>query len=263
MTDVLYDARARLVYSSVGPHKRTRQTARNGGTLMEHRVFGTTLPALEVQLQAGETIIADSGELSWMTDSIGMKTAVSGGGGKGLFGALKRSIGGGTLFLTEYHANGAPGAVTFATKMPGAIIPVSVHPGQGYLVHRHGFLAGTPGIEVGSGFQRSLGAGVFGGNGFIMQKLSGTADAWIGLSGEVVTYDLAPGQTIRAHPGHVGMLEERVSFDITTIKGIGNAVFGGDGVFLAALTGPGRIWLQTLPLPNLAHALMPYLPTKD
>ncbi len=230
---------------------------------MEHTIIGTTLPALEVHLQPGEKVIADSGELSWMTDSIGLHTTTAGGGGKGLFGALKRVAGGGTLFLTEYSANGAPGAVTFATKMPGSIIHVQVQPGQNYLVHKHGFLAGAPGIEVTAGFQRSLGAGIFGGAGFILQRLGGTAEAWVGLSGEVVVMDLTPGQTIRAHPGHVGMFEERVSFDITTIKGVGNAIFGGDGIFLAALTGPGRIWLQTLPLPNLAHALVPYLPTKE
>ena len=230
---------------------------------MEHYILGTTLPALEIRLQAGESILADSGELSWMTDSINLKTSTQGGGGKGLFGAIKRVVGGGTLFLTEYSANGRPGAVTFATKMPGSILPINIEPGNGYMVHRHGFLAGTTGIQITAGFQKTLGAGIFGGEGFVLQKLSGQAHAWIGLSGEVVIVDLAPGETLRAHPGHVGMFQERVSFDITMMKGISNAIFGGDGLFLAALTGPGRVWLQTLPLPNLAHALVPYLPSKS
>ncbi|HVC80023.1 MAG TPA: TIGR00266 family protein [Chloroflexota bacterium] len=230
---------------------------------MEHYILGTTLPALEIRLQAGESILADSGELSWMTDSINLKTSTQGGGGKGLFGAIKRVVGGGTLFLTEYSANGRPGAVTFATKMPGSILPINIEPGNGYMVHRHGFLAGTTGVQITAGFQKTLGAGIFGGEGFVLQKLSGQAHAWIGLSGEVVIVDLAPGETLRAHPGHVGMFQERVSFDITMMKGISNAIFGGDGLFLAALTGPGRVWLQTLPLPNLAHALVPYLPSKS
>jgi uncharacterized protein (TIGR00266 family) len=229
---------------------------------VEHYILGTTLPALEIRLQAGESILADSGELSWMTDSINLRTSTQGGGGKGLFGAIKRVVGGGTLFLTEYSANGRPGAVTFATKMPGSILPINIEPGNGYMVHRHGFLAGTTGVQISAGFQKTLGAGIFGGEGFVLQKLSGQAHAWIGLSGEVVIIDLAPGETLRAHPGHVGMFQERVSFDITMMKGITNAIFGGDGLFLAALTGPGRVWLQTLPLPNLAHALMPYLPSK-
>ncbi len=220
------------------------------------------MPALELRLQPGESVIADSGELSWMTDSINLKTSTQGGGGKGIFGAIKRMAGGGSLFLTEYSANGRAGAVTFASKMPGSILPISIEPGSGYMVHRHGFLAGTPGVQITVGFQKSLGAGIFGGEGIVLQKLAGSATAWIGLSGEVIIVDLAPGETLRAHPGHVGMFQERVSFDITMMKGISNAIFGGDGLFLAALTGPGRVWLQTLPLPNLAHALVPYLPSK-
>jgi uncharacterized protein (TIGR00266 family) len=230
---------------------------------VDHRIIGTTLPALEITLQANESIIADSGELSWMTDNIALHTSTQGGGGKGLFGAIKRVVGGGTLFLTEYTAQGRQGAVTFATKMPGAILPISIEPGSGFMIHRHAFLAATPGVEITMGFQRKLGAGIFGGNGFIMQKLSGSAHGWVGLSGEVVIVDLQPGETLKAHPGHVGMFQDRVAFDVTLMKGISNAIFGGDGLFLATLTGPGRVWLQTLPLPNLAHALAPYMPSNE
>jgi uncharacterized protein (TIGR00266 family) len=220
------------------------------------------MPALEVQLGPGETIIADSGELSWMSDSIEMHTTTAGAGGRGLFGAIKRVVSGGTLFLTEYTARNAPGQVTFATKMPGTIIDLNIERGAGYLVHRHGFVAATPGIEINPVIQR-IGAGVFGGEGFILQKLEGNATAWASLSGEMITYDLPPGQSIRVHPGHVGIFEERVRFEMTTIRGVTNMFFGGDGIFLVRLTGPGRVWLQTLPLPNLAHALIPYLPLKN
>ncbi len=223
---------------------------------MDHKIVGTTMPVLEVALQNGETIIAESGQLSWMSSSIELHTSTGGGG---ILGVFKRVAGGGTLFMTEYTARGAPGMVAFATKVPGHIVQVRIDAGSTYLVHRHGFLCGTPGIQVSAGFQRSLGAGVFGGNGFVLQKLSGTADAWIELDGEVVTYDLAPGESLRVHPGHVGMFEERVGFDITMLRGVRNVLFGGDGLFLAQLTGPGRVWLQSLPLANLAHALAPYL----
>ncbi len=220
------------------------------------------MPVLSITLEGGERVIAVSGELSWMTSTIRMNTTTGAGGGGGLFGVLKRVVGGGSLFMTEYHAEGATGVVAFATKLPGHILPIEVAPGRTYMIHRHGFLCGTSGIELGAGFQQSLGAGVFGGAGFILQRMSGAGTAWIELGGEIVTYDLAAGETMRVHPGHVGMFEDSVNFEITRIKGIANMLFGGDGIFLAALTGPGRIWLQTLTVSNLAHAISPFLPAK-
>jgi uncharacterized protein (AIM24 family) len=214
-----------------------------------------------VSLAPGEHIYAESGELSWLSSTIHMRTGmtVTGASG-GFFDALKRVFGGGTLFMTEYEAQGAPGFVAFASKVPGSILPCEVGPGRSYMVHRHGFLCGTPGATLSVGFQRSLGAGIFGGEGFVLQKIDGHGLAFIELSGEVVTYDIPPGEILRVHPGHVGMFQEGVGFDITTVPGITNKLFGGDGLFLAALRGPGRVWLQSLPLPNLAHALVPYLP---
>ncbi len=228
---------------------------------MDHKILGTTLPVLEMQLQPGESVIAVSGELSWMSASIDLQTTTGSGGG-GLGGLFKRVAGGGSLFMTKYTAQGAPGLLAFATKMPGHILPVEIGQGADYLVHRHGFMCGTEGIDVSAAFQQSLGAGIFGGDGFVLQKVSGSGQAWIELSGEVVPYTLAAGETLRVHPGHVGMFDSTISFEITRIKGIRNMLFGGDGIFLAALTGPGRIWLQSLPISNLAHALMPYLPAK-
>ncbi len=227
---------------------------------MNERIIGTTLPVLELQLASGESIVAVSGELSWMTQSIELHTSTSTGvGGGGLGGLFKRVAGGGSLFMTRYTAQGAPGMVAFATKMPGQILPVDLGHGGDYLIHRHGFVCGTEGVELSVGFQQSLGAGIFGGDGFLLQKVSGAGRAWIELDGEVVPYTLAPGETLRVHPGHVGMFDESINFGITRIRGIRNMLFGGDGIFLAALTGPGRVWLQSLPLSNLAHALSPYL----
>jgi uncharacterized protein (TIGR00266 family) len=226
---------------------------------MDHRILGTTMPVLEVVLYPGESVVSVSGELSWMSSAIEMQTSTRMGGGGGMFGAFKRAAGGGSLFMTEYTARQGQGYVVFATKVPGTIMPLQVNPGESYLVHRHGFLCGTPGAELGIGFQQSLGAGIFGGEGFRLQKLTGSALTWIELSGEVIAYDLQPGEVLRVHPGHVGLFEGRVSFEITRVKGIRNMLFGADSIFLAALTGPGRVWLQSLPLPNLAHALTPYI----
>ena len=226
---------------------------------MQSRIVGTTMPVLELQLEPGESVISEAGELSWMSQSIAMTTHTQFGGGGGFFGAIKRMAGGGSLFMTEYAAQGSQGEVAFATKIPGHILPLEIGPGHEYLIHRHGFLCATPQIQLGIGFQQSLGAGIFGGDGFLLQKITGMGTAWLELSGEVVVRDLRPGETLRVHPGHVGAFQANVAFNITRIQGISNMFFGGDGIFLAALTGPGRIWLQTLPLSNLAHALRPYL----
>jgi uncharacterized protein (TIGR00266 family) len=227
---------------------------------MQSRITGTTMPVLEFILEPNDTIISEAGELSWMGNSIQMTTHTQFAGGGGLFGVLKRVAGGGSIFMTEYRAIGARGELAFATKLPGHIVPVEVAPGHEYMIHRHGFLCSTSQIQIGVGFQQSLGAGIFGGDGFLLQNLSGQGTAWLELSGELVTRDLLPGETLRVHPGHVGAFQSSVSFQITTVPGIKNMLFGGDGIFLAALTGPGRIWLQTLPIAKLAHAIEHYLP---
>ena len=227
---------------------------------MNYRIIGTTLPVLELQLNPGESVYAVSGELSWMNSAITLNTTTQFGGGGGFFGALKRMAGGGSLFMTDYRAEGGEGLLAFATRVPGSILFLEISPTETYLIHRHGFLCATHGVELNVGFQQTLGAGIFGGDGFLLQKVNGTGHAWIELDGEVVTYDLKPGETLRVHPGHVGMFQESVNFQITRVPGIKNMLFGGDGIFLAALTGPGRVWLQSLPLSNLAHALQPYLP---
>jgi len=136
--------------------------------------------------------------------------------------AFRRSLSGGGLSLNIYRAEGSPGQVAFAVRMPRQIFPIDVpaHSGGGFRAHRHAFLAGTPGIQISWGFQRKLGAGLFGGDGFVLQSITGNGRAWIELSGEVVLYDLPPGRTLRVHPGHVGLFQESVRFDITMIKGV-------------------------------------------
>ncbi len=227
---------------------------------MQSRITGTTMPVLEFALEPNEAVISEAGELSWMGSSIQMTTHTQFGGGGGIFGVLKRVAGGGSLFMTEYRAIGVAGELAFATKLPGHIVPVEVSPGHEYMIHRHGFLCATQMIQISVGFQQSLGAGIFGGDGFLLQKVSGQGIAWLELSGELVVRDLQPGETLRVHPGHVGAFQSSVSFQITTVPGVKNMIFGGDGIFLAALTGPGRIWLQTLPIARLAHALERYMP---
>src|ERR1700733_13164706 len=138
---------------------------------MQSRIVGTTMPVLEALLQPGESLISEAGELSWMTQTIAMTTHTQMAGGGGVFGAIRRVAGGGTLFMTEYRAIGARGELAFATQLPGHIVPVEVGAGHEYMIHRHGFLCATPQIQIGVGFQQSLGAGIFGGDGFLLQHV--------------------------------------------------------------------------------------------
>lgn len=226
---------------------------------MQHKIIGTTMPVLVIGLDAYEKLVSETGELAWKTPNVMLHTTTNAAGSSGLFGALGRALAGGGLFMTEYTAEGGPGSVAFAAKVPGTIDSHEVGGGRSYLIHRHGFLCAEAGVSLAVGFQRSLGAGIFGGDGFRLQHVSGQGRFWVELGGEVVVHDLAPGEVIDVHPGHVGMFESSVNFDITMLPGIRNKLFGGDGFFLARLTGPGRIWLQTMTMPNLAHAIAPYL----
>ncbi|MGC1334457.1 MAG: AIM24 family protein [Candidatus Cybelea sp.] len=226
---------------------------------MKSKLTGTTLPVLEIGLESGDVIVAEPGEFSWMTENVNLKTTTMTAGAKGILGVLGRALSGGGLFMTQYSVGSGEGLISFAAKVPGQIMQVDVQPGHGFMIHRHGFLCATAGLELAMGFQKSLGAGIFGGNGFVLQHLGGTCSAWIELGGEIVTYDLQPGESLQVHPGHIGMFEDSINFDMRFMRGITNALFGGDGLFIAHLTGPGKVWLQTLTLPNLAHALLPYL----
>jgi uncharacterized protein (AIM24 family) len=227
---------------------------------MQAEIKGTTMPILIVTLGQGEAVVSAHGELAWMTQSIQMSQTMNaggGGGGGGFMQGLRRVLGGGGLFVTRYEG---PGAITFAAKVPGHIMPVEIAPGDAYFVHRHGWLCGTPGIVPSVGLQQTFRGGMWGGDGFVLQKLEGQGTAWIELSGELTTYDLPPGQTLLVHPGHVGMFQGSVQFTVTMMPGIANAFFGGDGFHLVALTGPGRVWLQSMPLAVLAQAISQYLP---
>lgn len=228
---------------------------------MQSRIVGTTMPVLEFVLEPNESVISEAGELSWMSSSVQMTTHTQMAGGGGIVGVFKRVVGGGTLFMTEYRAAGASGEIAFASKVPGHILEVEVGRGHEYMVHRHGFLCSTPQVQLGVGFQQSLGAGIFGGDGFLLQRVNGQGTAWLELSGELILKELRPGETLRVHPGHVGVFESTVAFTIIRVPGIKNMIFGGDGIFLAALTGPGKVWLQTLPISRLAHKLMEYMPS--
>jgi len=228
---------------------------------MDETIHGTTMPVLELTLQPGESVVSESGEFSWMTDAIQMNTSTGGAmGGKGLKGIVKRAVSGSSIFMTTYTAQGGVGSVSFASKVPGHILPIDVAEGAEYFCHRHGFMAGTSGIQLSMGFQQSFSGGIFGGEGFILQKISGAGRAFVDLSGEVLAFDLVPGQTMRVHPGHAGLFQSTVLFSVARVPGLTNRYMGNDGHHFIVLEGPGRIWLQSMPIAMLAGALAPYLP---
>lgn len=226
---------------------------------MKYEIHGTTLQTLDIYLSQGESLFTESGGMAWMTGDIEMNTNTRGGLMKG----LARSLAGESLFLTTYTCRGSGALITFTPEAPGSIIPVELQANESRICQKDAFMVAEDSVQMEVHFRKKLGAGIFGGEGFILQKLTGPGLAWVEISGEVRTYNLKPGQTMRVDPGHIAMYEPSVNYDITRVKGAKNILFGGEGLFLATLTGPGKVWLQSLPLANLASSLMRYIPTKS
>lgn len=222
---------------------------------LSYKVLGTIQQTLLVDLPAGRTVYSDAGAMSWMTATVGMNTQGQGG----LGGMLKRAMSGATVFIVDFTAEGGPGQVAFSTDFPGKVLAFELSGGQGVVMHKHAFLCAEKTVSLDVFFTRKLGAGVFGGEGFVLQKLSGTGAVFAELDGDAVEYHLKPGEKMRVEPGHVAMFDESVQFDIEMIRGFTNVLMGGEGLFLATLTGPGRIWLHSLTPSKVAHRLAAYL----
>ena len=230
---------------------------------MEHTILGTTMPVLEIKLASGEQIIAEGGDVSWLSPGLDVETSTAfGSGGKGGFmSGLKRMVGGGGLFLTQYTASSTPGFVAFAAQLPGTIRELRIDPADQFMVQSGSFMASTAGVEIAVGLQKKLGAGIFGGAGVVFQKLSGKGTAWVQLAGEIVEYELRQGESLLIHPGHLALFRSEMPLEFASIKGIKNKLFG-DSMFLAQLHGPGHVWLQSMTPAKLAEAIAPYLPEK-
>ena len=226
---------------------------------MKYQIHGTTLQTLDITLSQGEAVFTESGGMAWMTGDIEMETSTRGGLMKG----LARSLSGESLFLTTYTCRGPGGLITFTPEAPGSIIPVELAAGESRICQKDAFMVAQDTVSLDIHFRRKLGPGLFGGEGFILQKLTGPGIAWVEIAGEVRSYNLKDGQVMRVDPGHIAMYEPTVSYDIARVKGVRNILFGGEGLFLATLRGPGKIWLQSLPLANLASTLARYLPTSS
>lgn len=224
---------------------------------MKYEIQGETLPVVICRLEAGETMITESGAMAWMSPNMLMETTSNGGLGK----AFGRMFSGESLFQNRYTAQGGVGMIAFASSFPGTIRAFEIGPDKEYIFQKKTFLAGESSVQLSVHFHKKVASGLFGGEGFILQKVSGNGIAFAEFDGHVVEYDLQPGQKIVVDSGYLAAMEATCQMDIQTVKGVKNVVFGGEGLFNTVITGPGRIWLQTMPIMSVASAIRPYIPT--
>ena len=224
---------------------------------MQYRVFGNPFPAVSLRMNRGESIYTQSGGMSWMTDSISMETNTHGGFMKG----LGRMFSGDSLFMATYTAEQDGQEITLAASLPGEIHTLEIGPGKSYIAQKGAFHCAQHSVNLDAVLTKKISSGMFGGEGFVLQRLSGSGTAFLELDGTVCEYDLAPGQRLKVDSGNVAYFEERVKYSIETVKGFTNIFFGGEGLFLTCLEGPGKVWLQTMTAAELANKIIPYIPT--
>ena len=225
---------------------------------MEYKIQGETTPVVICQLSPGESMVTEKGSMVWMTPNMEMETS-AGGLGK----AFGRMFSGESIFQNIYTARDGSGMIAFASSFPGSIRAVEVTPDRPIVVQKSAFLAAQEGVDLSVFFQKKVGTGFFGGEGFIMQKLSGRGIAFLEIDGDAVEYDLGPGQRMIVDTGNLAMMDATCDLDIQTVKGVKNVLFGGEGLFNTVVTGPGRIVLQTMPISALAGAVASVLPSKN
>lgn len=225
---------------------------------MQYKIDGTVLQALEVHLAQGEAMFTESGGMSWMSEGIDMATNTRGG----LMAGLGRALAGESLFMTTYTCSAPQGFIVFTPEAPGKVVDIKLEAGQSLICQKDAFMCAETSVQMEMHFRKKLGAGFFGGEGFILQKVTGPGTVFFEIPGEVKGYTLKAGQRIKIDPGHIAMFEPTVQYDIQMVKGITNIMFSGEGLFLATLTGPGRVWMQTMPIANLASKIARYIPTK-
>ena len=223
---------------------------------MEYKIVGEPLPAVICRVGAGETLITERGAMCWMSPNMKMSTN-AGGFGK----ALGRMFSGDTIFQNQYTPQGGPGEIAFASSFPGQIRAFQIAPGKDMICQKSAFLASESGVELSVFFRKKLGAGLFGGEGFIMQRLSGQGTAFVEFDGFVCEYELGAGQSIIVDTGYVAAMDSTCSMDIQTVPGMKNIVFGGEGIFNTVISGPGKVYLQTMPVNQVADAVRPFIPT--
>ena len=224
---------------------------------MRYEIFGDNLPAVTVYLDRGESIYTQSGGMTWMTSGMGMETNMKGG----LLKGLGRMLSGESLFIATYTANGDKQSITLASSFPGHIVALDVT-NKSYICQKNAFLCAQSGVELKTVIPRGLKGGFFGGEGFIMQELSGQGAVFLELDGSVKELNLGPGEKIIVNTGNVAVYESQVKYSAEMVKGFANMLFGGEGLFLTTLEGPGKVYLQTMTMPSFMERIIPLLPKK-
>ena len=224
---------------------------------MRYAIKGETLPVVICQLEGGEKMITEGGGMSWMSPNMLMETTTNGGIGK----AFGRMFSGEKMFQNVYTAQGGSGMIAFASSFPGSIKAYEIAPGQEMIFQKSAFLAGEAGVQLSVFFNKKFSSGLFGGEGFIMQKISGYGTVFAEFDGHVVEYELQPGQQIVVDTGHLAAMTATCQMEIKSVPGVKNMLFGGEGLFNTVISGPGKVWLQTMPISNVAGILRPYLPS--
>ena len=222
---------------------------------MRYEIKGGSFPVVVCQLSGGEQMITEKGSMVWMSHNMQMETR---GGGLGKM--FSKAFAGESMFQNIYTARG-DGMIAFGSSFPGQIKAVTIAPGREMILQKSAFLAAETGVELSVHFSKKLGAGFFGGEGFIMQRLSGSGTAFAEIDGELVEYELRPGEQLVVDTGNVAGFEPGVQMDIQQVPGLKNKLLGGEGLFNTVLTGPGRVWLQTMPISSVASAIRPFIPT--
>lgn len=223
--------------------------------MIRYEIEGGNLPVVICYPEAGQTLCTESGAMSWMSPNMKMDTN-SGGGIKK---ALGRMFSGESIFMNEYTAQGGTGMIAFASSFPGSIIPYQVSEGNGIVVQKRGFLAMEKGLDLSLFFQKKLGRGFFGGEGFIMQRITGYGMVFLEIDGHCKEYDLGVGESIIVDTGYLAAMSDTCTMDIQPVQGAKNIFFGGEGLFHTRITGPGKVYIQSMPVINTAQALSPYL----
>lgn len=226
---------------------------------MNYSIEGAPLPVVICNLEGGETMLTEKGAMSWMSPNMKMETTTNGGIGK----MFSRAFSGESMFVNRYTAEGGNGLIAFASSFPGDIRAFELQPGEEIIAQKSAFLASTANVEMSIFFQKKVAGGLFGGEGFIMQRLAGNGTVFLEFDGYIKEYELAKGQQIVIDTGYLAAMTGGCSIDIQTVPGVKNMIFGGEGLFNTVITGPGKVWLQSMPVAQLAGAIRPFIPTKS
>ena len=240
---------------------------------MRYSIEGEPLPVVICNLEQGEVMITESGAMSWMSPNMKMETTGGGigkkhsllcsGEHKSFLSEEERALSGESIFLNRYTAMNGNGMIAFASSFPGSIRAFDIVPGQDLIVQKSAFLAAVSSVDLSVFFQQRIGSGLFGGEGFIMQKLSGSGTAFLEFDGYIKEYELAPGQQIVVDTGYLAAMTGSCKIEVKTVPGVKNMLFGGEGIFNTVITGPGRVWLQSMPIAQMANTLRPYFPSNN